>query len=295
MPDVDFTWLPDLKPPGPAWANRLAVARGTLSYDSRAELGPAQQMSRVQVLWRNQLARLRREPKAGVPGCKWAVADSKRLPWLRNCPPYGVCCRSPKKLRICGHQQVCPWCWGRRVVAPAYRAVVRAVALNPGCRVTVLRWASDHPTAEVGAAEVQAGAAADMRTAIAYWRKAGALGGVATWTAAPGPEGHWRTVVRLMLVVPGSPLAVELGDGLPPYSRQWVDPDRRSVVRAASAFARYPGALLTKPPGLVADLLTSRPAGRHFTSFGVCYAGYGRPRKGADKSSGAKTINPGDA
>lgn len=294
MPDVAFTWLPDEPPPGPAWANRLAVARGTLSQATRSTRTAVQQMACVQILYRNQLARLRRKAEPGAAAAMWPVVDSKRFPWLRNCPPYGVSCRSPKKLRICGLQQICPWCWGRRVVAPAYRAVARAVARHPGCRVVVLRWVTDRPVSDLAPDAAQRSAVNAMRAVIKYWRKAGALGGVATWTVSPGPLDSWRTAVRLMLVMPEKPTPAETDGELPKYARQWDRPDRRDVVRAASTFGRYPGGLLTKPPAAVAALLTSRPKGRHFTSFGVCNAGFGKPRKRGGKISDVKTINPGD-
>ncbi len=293
MPDVDFTWLPDQPPPAPAWANRLAVARGTLSQATRSTTRAVEQMARVQVLYRNQLARLRRKPPGG-DAALWPPADTKRFPWLRNCPPYGVACRSPKKLRVCGLQQLCPWCWGRRVVAPAYRAVARAVARAPGSRVLVLRWVTDRPASALAPGAAQQSAVNAMRAVIKYWRKAGAHGGVATWSVAPGPLEAWRTTVRLMLVMPEAPTPAETEGERPWYARQWDRPDRRDVVRAAATFGRYPGGLLTKPAAAVAALLTSRPKGRHFTSFGVCNAGFGKPRTRGGKNRDVKTINPGD-
>lgn len=297
MPDVAFTWLPDKRPPPPAWANRLAVARGTLSRASRADDPPADQMARVLRLWRNQLARLRRPPKEGEPDTRWAIADSKRLPWLRNCPPYAVCCRSDKPLRVCDVAYVCPWCWGRRVVRRAYLSAVRGLGKSPGARAAVMRWVTDRPRTEAfDARAVQRSAAEAMRAVAAHWKRAGALGGVATWTVAPGPGETWRTAVRLLVLLPPAQLPAEFEDSVPPSSREFKDPDRRDLVKAVALFARYPGALLTKEPALVSALLSSRPKGRHFTTFGVCNAGLGvpKPKKGAGKTIGAKTISEGD-
>jgi len=294
MPDVAFTWLPDERPPPPAWANRLAVARGTLSRETRRTMPPALQMGRVLTLWRNQLARLRRRPKDDQPDCRWAIADSKRLPWLRNCPPYAVCCKSPKKLRRCDVAYVCPWCWGRRVVARAYAAACRGLNKAPGCRLVVLRWITDRPRDRIDARTVQRSAAEGVREVTSHWKAAGALGGVATWTVAPHAE-CWRTTVRLILLLPRETLPAELEESVPVYSRVFDRPDKRDAVRAAALFGRYPGGLLTQAPCLVSALLTHRPKGRHFTTFGVCNAGFGllKPRKGK-KPVSAKTISTGE-
>jgi len=297
MPDVAFTWLPDKRPPPPAWANRLAVARGTLSGETRKRLPPDQQMMRVQRLWRVQLARLRRKPKKDAPDCRWRVANSKRLPWLRNCPPYAVCCTSPKKLRRCDVAYVCPWCWGRRVVARAYKAACRGVAKSPGCRAVVLRWITDRPFTQLDARAVQRSAAQGMRDAVAHWKKAGALGGVATWTVAPRSGESWRTTVRLLLVLPAESLPAEFEDTVPVYSRVIERPSKRDLVHASALFGRYPGGLLTQAPCQVSALLNGRPRGRHFTTFGVCNAGFGirKPRKKGGQPVSAKTISTGDS
>jgi hypothetical protein len=296
MPDVAFTWLPDERPPPPAWANRLAVARGTLSRVTRRQYPPAHQLGRVLTLWRNQLARLRRKPKHNQPDYRWSIADSKRLPWLRNCPPYGVCCKSPKKLRRCDVAYICPWCWGRRVVARAYDAACRALKKAPDARLVVLRWITDRHRTVLTAQAVQRSAFDALKTVITHWKGSGAIGGVGTWTVAPKGE-FWRTTVRLLLILPGETLPAELEDSVPKHSRVFVRPDKRDAVRAAALFGRYPGGLLTQAPCLVSDLLTNRPKGRHLVSFGVCNAGFGvlKPRKKGENPVSAKTISTGDS
>ena len=280
MADVTFRFLPERRPnPGP-WAAQLAALRGVFGDECKTAK-PFELMPRLVRAWRVQVSRWRRSG--------WDPAQGKNFQWLRNCPPFGHGVEvdgPPRELRPCHLNHVCPHCWGRRTVAPAYdtlAAALRALGSPPPpeidpefpYRIASARTVHDFPGADPMKV-LPAGRDATKRLSE-LWTKCGALGGIGLTTVYPTASGY-RYDGRVLAVLPREQLSIEVPGGLPRLTRIVADVDVRQAVLAVARFGRYPGALLRGPGDAALALLEARartPRARYSFTFGCCY-GLGR-------------------
>lgn len=65
---------------------------------------------------------------------KSVTVSEERFPYIANCPPAGGRAhdQNGKSAVTCRLSRVCPWCWARLSVVPAFRSLTGAVTLLPG-------------------------------------------------------------------------------------------------------------------------------------------------------------------
>jgi hypothetical protein len=221
-------------------------------------------VGRVMGLWRRRCRQLKE--------LGWEGAVGKNFQYLRNCPPWMVSvlpsCDRGQPFQ-CMRSYICPWCWCRRSIIPAYNKLKESLA---GCGMGWEKGKRDYPFKLIGHRySFLKGPGIDAMDAfvlatdfdkrgrkMAAQKTEGVISSVAVY---PAKDGLFRLTSAGVVLIPAGQ----------DTTRKMVvtTPSDKNLARLAAYLFPYPSAMLLAPAERALEVLVARKGFRLMSATGV--------------------------